>query len=419
MEVSVEKTKLGGEITIPASKSHTIRALAVATLADGTSVIRNPLESEDTRACVNTCRLFGAAIEKKENEWLVTGKGGHLDIPDTVIDVLNSGTTLYIALGMAALCDNWTVFTGDEQIRVRPATQLLSALKRLGARAFSTRDNGCTPLVIKGKLSGGKTSIECPTSQYLTSLLISCPLASGDSEITVPLLYERPYVQMTMDWLDSQNIKYSHENMRKIFIGGNQSYHAFNRKIPGDFSSATFFLCAAAITKSELTLCGLDMNDSQGDKQVVDILKQMGCIIKVNGDKLSITGKDLKGGDFDMNNIPDALPALAATACFADGPTRLFNVKQARLKETDRIAVMHTELKKIGADIEELPDGLVIKKSKLIGSRVHGYADHRVVMALTIAGLGAEGTTTVDTTESVNITFPDFFDLLKVIKGDS
>lgn len=414
--MTVEKTKLAGEITIPASKSHTIRALVLATLAEGKSVIRKPLDSGDTKACINTCRDFGAVIEKKENEWMVTGKGGELSVPDNVIDVLNSGTTLYIALGMAALCNEWTVFTGDEQIRKRPATALLASLKELGADAFSTRGNGCTPIVIRGKLSGGKTTIECPTSQYLTSLLINCPLASGNTEITVPLLNEKPYVQMTMDWLDSQHIIYSHEYMKKIYIQGGQVYHAFDRKIPGDFSSATFFLCAAAITRSKLTLLGLDMNDSQGDKHVVEILKEMGCEVEVKGDALTITGKNLKGGEFDLNSIPDALPALSVTACFAEGTTRLFNVYQARLKETDRISVMYRELKKMKADIEELPDGLIIRNSKLRGTRVHGYGDHRVVMALAIAGLGAEGTTTVDTTESVSITFPDFFDLLKVVR---
>lgn len=416
MEITVEKAKLAGEIAIPASKSHTIRALVLATLADGKSVIRSPLDSGDTRACINTCRHFGALIEKKESEWTVTGKAGRLSVPDNVVDVLNSGTTLYIALGMAALCDGWTVFTGDEQIRKRPATALLTSLQDLGADAFSTRGNGCTPIVIKGKLSGGKTSIECPTSQYLTSLLINCPLAYGDTEITVPLLNEKPYVQMTMDWLDSHHIHYSHEYMKKVHIQGGQAYKAFDRKIPGDFSSATFFLCAAAITQSTLTLRGLDMNDPQGDKYVVEILKQMGCTVEADGDVLTITGRNLKGGEFNMNSIPDALPALSVTACFAEGTTKLYNVDQARLKETDRISVMYRELKKLGAEIEELPDGLVIKKSELIGTRVHGYGDHRVVMALAIAGLGAEGTTTVDTTESVSITFPDFFDLLKAVK---
>jgi 3-phosphoshikimate 1-carboxyvinyltransferase len=417
MEITVEKTKLVGEVIIPASKSHTIRALVIATLAEGTSVLRKPLASGDTTACVNTCRQFGAVIEKKEAEWKVTGTGSGLKTPDDVVDVLNSGTTLYIALGMAALNDQWTVFTGDEQIRKRPATPLLSSLQELGAEAFSTRGNGCTPLVVRGRLSGGKTSIECPTSQYLTSLLINCPLAAGDTEISVPLLYERPYVQITMDWLDSQSITYTHENMEKIHIKGNQSYHAFERTIPADFSSATFFLCAAAITRSTLTLRGLDMNDSQGDKRVVSILEQMGCRIEADGDSLTIEGRELTGGEFDMNSIPDALPALSVTACFASGTTKLYNVEQARLKETDRIEVMCRELKKMGAEIEEIPDGLIITGSELIGAEVHGHGDHRVVMALAIAGLGAEGATTVDTTESVQITFPDFFDLLKTVKA--
>jgi 3-phosphoshikimate 1-carboxyvinyltransferase len=415
MTVTVEKSKLEGNVVIPPSKSHTIRALVIATLAKGTSVIQSPLDSGDTKACIDTCRLFGATVTPHDTEWVVQGNGPGPSVPDNIIDVKNSGTTLYIALGMASLCDGWTIFTGDEQIRSRPATHLLASLNELGAEAFSTRDNGCAPIAVRGILRGGKTSVECPTSQYLTSLLITCPLAQEDTEINVIKLNEVPYVTMTMNWLDRQNITYTHDNYKKILIKGRQKYMPFQRKIPADFSSATFFLCAAAITRSKLTLHGLDMNDSQGDKAVVDILQQMGCKIYSCEDALIIEGEELHGGEFDLNNIPDSLPALSVTACFAGGTTRLYNVAQARLKETDRISIMKNELEKMGASVEELPDGLVIKESILKGTHVGGHADHRVVMALTIAGLGAEGRTTIDTTEAVNITFPDFFTILKNI----
>ncbi|MBN1699070.1 MAG: 3-phosphoshikimate 1-carboxyvinyltransferase [Spirochaetales bacterium] len=415
MNITVEKAKLAGELIIPASKSHTIRALVIATMADGTSVIQSPLDSGDTRACVEACRLFGAGIDLRETEWIVRGRGRALATPDNVVDVRNSGTTLYIALGMAALCDGWTIFTGDGQIRSRPATPLLASLGDCGAMAFSTRGNGCAPIAVKGVLNGGKTSIQCPTSQYLTSLLINCPLAEGDTEIDVTQLNEVPYVTMTMNWLKEQGIVFSHENYKKVFIKGGQHYKPFKKIIPADFSSATFFLCAAAITGSKLTLLGLDMDDSQGDKQVVEILQQMGCRVSRHEKSLVIEGGALKGGEFDLNSIPDSLPALSVTACFAEGTTRLYNVEQARLKETDRISVMYGELKKMGASVEERPDGLIIQKSPLKGASVCGHSDHRIVMALTIAGLGAEGKTTVDTTESVGITFPDFFTLLKKV----
>ena len=416
MEVSVLPGSLSGRVTIPASKSHTVRALVIATLAEGKSLLRDPLYSADTQACADVCRRFGADILMEDDVWEVEGTGGKPEVPDDIIDVRNSGTTLYIALGMAGLCNGWSFFTGDDQIRKRPAGALLDSLNDLGAHSFSSRANGLPPIAVKGVLKGGSTTIVCPTSQYLSSLLISCPLASGDTTIEVPTLNEKPYVRMTLSWLSGQGIRLSNDNLSRFVIPGGQSYTPFDKYIPADFSSATFFLCAAALTGSTITLEGLDMNDSQGDKLVVDILKEMGCRIDVEDKSLLVKGGTLSGGEFDLNSIPDALPALAVTACFAKGTTRLYNVAQARLKETDRISVMCAELKKMGADIEELPDGLVVRESPLCGTRVHGHYDHRVVMALVIAGLGASGTTIVESAEAVGITFPSFFTLLDSVR---
>jgi 3-phosphoshikimate 1-carboxyvinyltransferase len=243
MEYKIAKSILAGEIRIPASKSHTIRGLIISSLAGGKSALRFPLESLDTLACVDACRLFGAKIETSPEVWTVEGNGGSVAVPDNVVDVKNSGTTLYVALGTGALSSGYVVFNGDDQIRKRPATNLLSSLTDLGATAFSTRNNGCSPIVVKGRMSGGTTSIACPTSQYLSSLLINCPLAQGDSTINVVSLNEKPYVQITLDWLASQGIRLEAKGMESFRIPGGQSYKAFDRKIPADFSSATFFLC--------------------------------------------------------------------------------------------------------------------------------------------------------------------------------
>jgi 3-phosphoshikimate 1-carboxyvinyltransferase len=417
VEVTVRPGKIGGEVRIPGSKSHTIRALAIATLAEGESRIAEPLESEDTRACIQACRAMGADITAREDVWIVRGTGGSVKTPENVIDVANSGTTLRVLMGLAALCDGWTIFTGDEQIRRRPVGALLDALIGLGAEGFTTRANGCPPLALRGPIRGGRIQIACPTSQYLTSLLISCPLAKGDTQITVIELNEQPYVEITLDWLDRQAIRYSNSNFKEFRLPGGQRYRSFEREIPADFSSATFFLCAAAITGCSLTLRGLDRNDSQGDREVVNILEEMGCRIESRGQSITITGGSLQGRTLDLNSIPDALPALAATACYASGTTRLVNVPQARLKETDRITVMREELTKMGAQVEELAEGLVVRESRLQGSRVSGHSDHRVVMALAVAALGAKGPTTIETAEAAAATFPEFFDLLEKIKS--
>ncbi len=414
--------ELPSRVTIPASKSHTVRALLIAAMADGSSTIGNPLESEDTISCIKTVESFGAQVTKEQNSWIVKGTGGILfsENPQEgiTIDVGNSGTTLYLAAGLAALSPLSVTFTGDAQIKSRPAENLLSSLRDLGAVVSCKEKEGYPPFTIRGPLKGGKTTIECPTSQYLSSLLLCTPLADGNTEIEVPLLREQPYVEMTLRWLDDQFVIYENNSFSRFFIPGGQKFQPFDKQVPGDFSSAAFFLCAAALTGQTITLDGLDMTDSQGDKAVVSMLEKMGCEIETGKMFVRIHGRPLSGCTFDLNNTPDALPALAVTACFAEGETRLINVPQARLKETDRITVMKTELLKMGADIEELSDGLVIRGRRdgsgafLKGASVSGHGDHRVIMALAVAALGAAGETVIDDDSAVSITFPNFFKLL-------
>jgi 3-phosphoshikimate 1-carboxyvinyltransferase len=422
MELHVRPSSLSGSVAIPGSKSHTIRALLIGSLAEGTSSIVAPLDSEDTSACVAACRAFGAEIDASGDAWTVTGVGGKPAVPDEMVDVGNSGTTLYLTMGTAGLVDGWTVFTGDSQIRSRPAEPLLDALRQLGCQAKSKLDNGCPPLVVRGPMHGGEVRLDgSKTSQYVSSLLLNCPLAvapgraRGDTILQVDNPVELPYIGMTLGWLRAQGISVECDGYERFRIPGGQRYRAFTKRIPADFSSATFFLCAAAVTRSELTLVGLDMTDTQGDKAVVEMLAAMGAETEQLPNGVRIRGGALHGAELDLNATPDALPALAVTACFAEGETRLVNVAQARLKETDRLRVMREELTKLGGDVEELPDGLVVRGRPLKGAAVHGHHDHRVVMALAVAGLAAEGTTTVDTAEAAAVTFPSFVELMQSV----
>jgi len=272
--------------------------------------------------------------------------------------------------------------------------------------------------VVEGVLRGGSTTLEAKNSQYLSSLLINCPLAEGDSQIKLSLLYEKPYVQMTLDWLKRLGIKLDYaEDLSEFHIPGGQAYASGAWRIQGDFSSATFFLAAGALADNDIVSVGLEMNDTQGDKAVVDYLKAMGAEVSVESDRIHVRGRGLKGCELDLNATPDALPMMAVAACFAQGETRLVNVPQARLKETDRITVMCQELKKMGADIEELPDGLVVRESKLNPATVEGHGDHRVVMSLAVAASMLDGVTRIKGCEAVGVTFPGFVPAFNALGG--
>jgi 3-phosphoshikimate 1-carboxyvinyltransferase len=414
------QSELTGRVRMPGSKSHTIRAVALASMARGKSVVRRPLESLDAKSSVACYSALGAKIDTSDPAaWIIEGFGGTPVVPDNVVDVGNSGTTLRLAMGTASLIEKGTiVFTGDAQIRRRPAGPLVNSLNDLGAKVWSTRENNLAPFVVQGLLDGGKTEMEAISSQYLSSLLINCPLGRGESEIVLKLLNEKPYVEMTLAWLDRLGVRYENNDFKSFKISGGQEYHSFDCEVPADFSSATFFLCAGAIAGKEVTILGLDMNDTQGDKAVVSYLQQMGAKIEIAGNEITVSRGELHGVDLDMNATPDALPAMAVTASFAEGRTRLYNVAQARIKETDRIAVMARELEKLGARIKELPDGLEIEPAKLHGGTVEGHDDHRVVMAMAMAGLKTSEPVIVNGAEAAAVTFPEFVQLMQSLGAD-
>jgi len=419
MKLMVEKTeRLEGEITIPSSKSHTIRAVIVASLAEGTSKITRPLKSDDTMAAVNACKALGAKINiENENEWVVEGVNHNLVNPGEPLNMANSGTSLRLISGIiAALCDFEIELSGDESLSARPMQPLLKAFNELGAEALSANNDGYCPIKIKGKMSGGVTEVTGITSQYISSLLLACPLLEEDTIVRVTNPHEIPYIKMTLMWLDEQGIRYeSLEDFTRFKVFGNQRYKSFEKTMPADWSSAAFPLVGAAITESNVLLKGLDVNDTQGDKAIIDYMKKMGADISVEEQGIRIKGKSLQGSELDINSTPDALPALSVLGCFAEGTTTLINVAQARIKETDRIKVMAEELGKMDGDVKEREEGLIIHKSMLKGTKVRGHSDHRIVMALSLAALIAEGKTDITTAEAVNVTYPGYIKSMKAL----
>lgn len=405
----VKKAKLQGEIVIPPSKSHTLRALLFATLAKGKSVIYNYLPSSDTASMCAACRLFGAQIDVLENRIEVVGLKGTIEKIEDVIDAGNSGIVLRFCAAIGALAKWPVVITGDHSIRhQRPMKQLLDGLKQLGCMAVTMRGDDYAPVIIQGPLQSGQATLSGEDSQPISALLIASAFAEGPIEVNVRNPGEKPWVALTLDWFDRLGISYTNHAFEQYRLFGNSSYEGFEYRVPGDFSSAAFPIAAALVTGSELTLKNIDMSDSQGDKELIHLFQKMGANIEIEGDTLSVKKGSLRGIKVDINNFVDAITILAVVSCYAEGETVIYNGAIAKQKECNRIKSIATELKKMGANIEETDDGLYIKRASLKGSIVDSYHDHRMAMSLTVAALGAEGETTISPVECVSKTFPTF-----------
>ena len=411
MIVRVQRSHLSGEVFAPPSKSYTHRAILITSLGPGGS-IKRPLLSADTRATISASQAFGAEIDIDEDV-KIKGVADRPRTPEDVIDVLNSGTTLRFCSAVAALTEG-AVLTGDASIRSRPNGPLLSSLSDLGAQAFSIRNNGKAPLVVRGRMKGGTARLDgSVSSQFLSALLISAPLAEEETRIVIQgELKSRPYAEMTLDMLAEAGIRIE-PGEQEFLVPGNQSFGLKGYTIPGDFSSASYPMAAAAVTGSEVTVKGV-LPSRQGDSAIIDILRRMGAEVSWDREKgdLRVRGGELQAVDVDAGRTPDLVPTIAVLGALAKGKTTVFNAEHVRHKETDRLHAMAVELSRMGADIKERPDGLEITGGVLHGAKVHGHHDHRIVMALAVAGLVA-GDTEIDTAESVDVSYPGFFAQMK------
>jgi 3-phosphoshikimate 1-carboxyvinyltransferase len=321
---------------------------------------------------------------------------------------------------MAALLDGYTVITGDEQIRRRPVKALLSAIAELGAWAHTSRPGAdACPVIIRGPMKGGTARLEGLFSQYVTSILMSAPLLENDTEILVENPGEKPYLDMTLDWMRRYGVTAERSSdYRRFFVRGGQRYTPADTSIASDWSGVAFPAVAALISGSEITIDSLDFNDCHGDKALVDFLVLMGADMEkdVAGGRLMVRGgKRLKAGiRIDLKDTPDTLPALAVAAVCAEGDTVFTGLAVTRLKETDRVQVMASELTKMGAYIESDADTMTIHGGRaLTGTLVQSRGDHRVAMALLICGLAAGGTTSVQDAECAAVSFPGFFQAMQ------
>lgn len=406
----IRPSKLRGSISASPSKSQSMRAILFATMASGKSIIKNCLNSPDIDAMIKACRKLGAEISCRQNTLEIIGVAGKPSIPDDVIDAGNSGQVLRFVAAIASLTKGTTVLTGDHSVRYnRPVRPLMDGLSQLGVECYSTKDDDHAPLVVRGPLQPGITFLDGADSQPVSGLLIAAAFLNGITQIHVKNPGEKPWVNLTLSWLDRFGIQYTNENFEKITVAGNPIIQGFEYTVSGDFSSIAYPIVAALLTQSEITVNNIDMNDAQGDKKIIAVLKKMGAIIEVNENKLLVKSSGtLKGCEIDVNDFIDAITILAVVGCYASGTTTLTNAAIARKKESDRLSSISAELKKMGAEITETHDSLIIQGKPLSGSTCLSYHDHRIAMSCTIAALGADKETIIQDTACVTKSYPDF-----------
>ena len=381
-------------------------------MAKGKSVIRNFLSSPDTMAMIDAIEMFGAKVRFFDDLLEVEGVGGKLQRPNDVINAGNSGQVLRFIAGIAALNDSYVVITGDESIRTRrPIKPLLETLTSQNIFAESTTLNGRPPIIVKGPMKPGVMAIDGSDSQPVSALLIATSFLPGDSEIYVMNPGEKPWIDVTLSWLKKFNITVDNHDYRHYKVYGKANYEGFDITIPGDFSSAAYPLVAALISKQKIKISGLNMDDSHADRNFINILVKLGAKIQHYPEEnlLVADGRcEIEGMKIDVNDCIDSTPILAVLGCYAKAPIEIVGAKIARFKESDRISAIAQELRKMGGQIKEREDGMIIYPSPLNGAELFSHKDHRIALSLIVAAFGAKGETTIEGVEYIAKTYPTF-----------
>ena len=409
--------KITATVECPASKSYTNRALLVAALAKGISTLRNPLFSDDTKYMHLALEQFGVSVRKKDCTFVVSGTGGDLKCPRKEISIGLAGTTMRFLTTFAALSPGTTQLTGGKRMLERPITDLLKALNQIGVTTRSLKNNGCPPLeIIGGGILGGEINLAGNnSSQYLTSILLSAPYFKNETTINIiGELTSKPYADITLDIMKTFGVDVECTDHSRFYIPADQTYQAMNYAIEADWSSASYFLAAAAITQGEVTLIGLNSKSVQGDAGFLNVLEKMGCTIERSSKKICIKGNPLRGIDINMNSMPDVVQTLAVTALFAEGKTCISGIGNLRIKETDRIGALEQELSRLGAHVESGEDFLKIRPGTYLPTELETYDDHRMAMSLALVGLKVPGIR-IKNPNCVEKSFPDFFEQLEEI----
>ena len=421
VKIFVTRSILHGNVCCPPSKSYTHRAIFISSLAHGNSHIINPLISRDTLATIDACRAFGIKIRRRGQELIISGKDT-LKIPDDVINVENSGTTMRFVTAISSLVKGgYVVITGDDSIRKRPMGPLLLALKQLGINCFSARENDRAPIIVQGGEIGGKqvTIDGSISSQFISGILIAG--ACAESEISLSVVgkqVSKTYIESTINVMSKfgAEIRYSRDYKRYHIF--NNRYQATTFTIPGDFSTAALLLSAGTLVGNGITVGNLDFSLPQGDSKILEILKKIGAVININkknGTVKTVGIEELDGGEFDLSDTPDLLPVVAVLSLKSRNPVRIYGVSHTRYKETDRLRIIASELRKLGVNTKLFPDEImIISPKKLKNALLDSHNDHRLFMSFVIAAMLTEKSV-VDGVESVDVSYPSFVQDMKRI----
>jgi 3-phosphoshikimate 1-carboxyvinyltransferase len=426
LELAPVSRPVVGTAYVPGSKSITNRALLIAALAEGESTLTGALFSDDTRYMAAALNQLGIPVhgDRDAESFVVQGCDG--EIPATEADLFlgNSGTSMRFLAAAVALGHGTFRLDGVPRMRERPISPLLEALARLGVDATSDEGTGCPPITVRADgISGDTTSLAGDkSSQYFTGLLMAAPYARNGMTIRVDgELVSKPYIEITADVMAAFGVEaeIDDENWASFTVGPDQSYTGRQYQIEPDASNASYFFAAAAITGGEVRVEGLGSDSLQGDLDFVDVLEAMGCEIGMTENETVVKGPaggKLRGGEFDMQEISDTAQTLAAIAPFADGPVTIRGVAHNRIKETDRISAVATELRKLGQEVEEFEDGMTITPRPVTPADIETYDDHRMAMSFGVTSLRAAGIRILDP-ECTAKTFPDYFDRLIALTG--
>ncbi len=420
MQITPISHPLSATVRVPGSKSLTNRALLIASLANGKTRLTNALFSDDSRYFAKALQTLGFEVRMDEvkHEMTVTGLGGKIPVDKAELFIGNAGTAARFLSAFLTLGNGEYILDGEPRMRERPIGDLVKALAELGAKLETT--NNCPPVKIYASgLPGGKTQIAGDiSSQFLSALLMVAPYAQYPIEITLSTeLNSKPYVDMTIAIMQDFGVKVKRDEYQSFRVPITNYESRITYLIESDVSAASYFFAAPAICGGTVRVENISRNSKQGDIEFLDVLKQIGCQIMEGGNYIEVTGAEsLIGIDIDMRDIPDTAQTLAAIAPFASSPTRIRGIASARVKETDRVSATCTELKRLGVQVEEHEDGMIIYPCQTFKpANIQTYNDHRMAMAFSLIGLRKKGVT-IENPSCVSKTFPNYFEVLETLR---